>query len=1332
MFTPIKNFITYIQKNANFGSSNTTSASSSEENNKMEAKNKINSQNSSENIEIGGECLPTKQTNEVHHINGESNKDPTVLTLSSASTSLAKTSPAKSMETITVACDDPDDVVDEYEDDDDDDIESQIESSIMLKKPVKDGSNKNSEILEVKKSPDRSIVIGHDCGRRTMIVASPIDDELADFRHAPSEVIISSPLNNHRDDEGDIQTSANDKNTWKKQIIENSNGHNLSQQEVEMVMVVGGNEKANGHESILISDTSDNEKCNQSAEKIILLDSEFEDVEDRAETLSSVSADEREAEEDDSDETFLDLDNFPVPDSEVIVISENTQENSDMMRIESSDAANTSDDPLAIACDEQEAFAADKMTALKELNLLNTSANSQDEDTTTTADDEMIWLRNETVTTTAAKRNNEQQPSCSSKSPLNILSNGPNSVTPEKDERNGEGSDSGLGSETSALHTTNTSIVDTSHLNMNSSSVVATPVSSPHVQLSKTKDKDISNEVIKTLPTTTTPTKPLRSNLKRRLEMDHDNDVVDSIRNITSAASSTSTSTSSSSLSGNANKKPKRSINFDTVQVYYFPRQQGFSCVPSAGGCTLGMGARHVGFKTLTLAEHAAELRRAHRLQLQEINPRGSSSDDSEESEEDYLSEGSGSDLDGESNGFLQPVSPKQRRTILKAAGVRKIDASEKAECRDIRNSREVCGCSCREFCDPETCACAQSGIKCQVDRDMFPCGCTRDACGNTIGRVEFNPARVRTHFIHTLMRLEMENRQQQNPYTPAGAVISTATVNSSSYYQSHLQPQSNYSSGYASPAYNPGADMHQQNAAQQFYQHHHHQQQQQPTTSGSASLYGSAVGPTSMEISHTVTSSTAASYGMDNMDSSGMFSTAGTSVTPSYGELMPVTSYHPHHNMNYGNVQESQMSGYNSYHNNATPYINTNAQSTNINDNNTPIPTYSSCSIPSLPPYGTATTTECSSSSSTTYHDDGGVSSLTTLDTTTASSSYTKAVVAQTTPTTAPLMDNTNCGTANDVAAAGFVDLTTNDVTAAAGGTSFIDLTTPPASSSRLTQQINDLLENNRNNTTALVAVTQNKGIDYESGSTTNKNDDVVAVVPDLMNGGIGEEVTTTTTSSEPLLPTNNSELSISATPNIEDVNNTQVSANLQTALPPLKPPTIVAATSGTAVDNEEAGPEKLPAPPPSSPPPPVVTEKVEDKKMEDEEQKQESLPLDSMEEEAPKAVDAATENKPEPMIDLTKGSVVSPTNEKEIAADDVIEEMDTTETITATETLGNETRENKDTTERATAAAVEPQAELENENPAVETSTTPSSAADVASSPSTTAREVTVAVGN
>ena len=35
-------------------------------------------------------------------------------------------------------------------------------------------------------------------------------------------------------------------------------------------------------------------------------------------------------------------------------------------------------------------------------------------------------------------------------------------------------------------------------------------------------------------------------------------------------------------------KKKKKSVNFDKVTVFYFPRTQGFTCVPSEGGSTLG------------------------------------------------------------------------------------------------------------------------------------------------------------------------------------------------------------------------------------------------------------------------------------------------------------------------------------------------------------------------------------------------------------------------------------------------------------------------------------------------------------------------------------------------------------------------------------------------------------------------------------------------------------------------------------------------------------------------------------------------------------------------
>lgn len=94
---------------------------------------------------------------------------------------------------------------------------------------------------------------------------------------------------------------------------------------------------------------------------------------------------------------------------------------------------------------------------------------------------------------------------------------------------------------------------------------------------------------------------------------------------------------------------------------------------------------------------------------------RSRSSTEESESDEDNLSDNSESELDLEPAGFLQPVSQKQRRALLKAAGVRDIAPYEKDECRDIRASREICGCSCRNYCDPETCLCSRSGIKCQV-----------------------------------------------------------------------------------------------------------------------------------------------------------------------------------------------------------------------------------------------------------------------------------------------------------------------------------------------------------------------------------------------------------------------------------------------------------------------------------------------------------------------------------------------------------------------------------------------------------------------------------------
>ena len=121
---------------------------------------------------------------------------------------------------------------------------------------------------------------------------------------------------------------------------------------------------------------------------------------------------------------------------------------------------------------------------------------------------------------------------------------------------------------------------------------------------------------------------------------------------------------------------------------------------------------------------------------------------------------------DTETDGFfLQPVPIRQRRSLLKLSGVKKVDTSEREECKALRENREECGCDCKIVCDPDTCLCAINGIQCQVDRFSFPCGCSRKGCGNLAGRIEFNPGKVRRHYTHTMKRLQSEYEEElMNP----------------------------------------------------------------------------------------------------------------------------------------------------------------------------------------------------------------------------------------------------------------------------------------------------------------------------------------------------------------------------------------------------------------------------------------------------------------------------------------------------------------------------------------------------------------------------------------
>ncbi|KAM4537638.1 uncharacterized protein V3H82_023430 isoform 2-T2 [Fundulus diaphanus] len=233
-----------------------------------------------------------------------------------------------------------------------------------------------------------------------------------------------------------------------------------------------------------------------------------------------------------------------------------------------------------------------------------------------------------------------------------------------------------------------------------------------------------------------------------------------------------------SSLQRQSKRLRGRNVHFESVTVYYFTRRQGFTSVPTQGGSTLGMSPRHSGVKRFTLREFAMEQKRSHRNMLRDhlkeekfnaiklrLTKNGTVS--SMEADTLTLDDISEDDLDVDNTEvddyfFLQPLTTRRRRALLRASGVRRINVEEKHELRALRMSREECGCRCRGICDPETCACSLAGIKCQVDRMSFPCGCTKDGCSNNAGRLEFNPVRVRTHFLHTIMKLELEKSREE------------------------------------------------------------------------------------------------------------------------------------------------------------------------------------------------------------------------------------------------------------------------------------------------------------------------------------------------------------------------------------------------------------------------------------------------------------------------------------------------------------------------------------------------------------------------------------------
>lgn len=332
MFTPIKNLITYIQKNASggssiFGGSNT---SASQESNKMETEN-VKPQSDS-CIDITKDCdgvtakvsvkSPTKTSTRLAAASTPASKLGCATTATATLSPVTRTSPRKAntssttMSTTTATTSESTVI-------EDDDIEAQLDTSIMLKKPVKHTRTHSTEILEVKKSPQsmgRSIYISHDYNRNHA-VASPIEDELDDFRHDPTEVVVaSSPLRDQSEEEGgepdvylahDEETAlCNSETEDFEQTIDASEGRIMEDtfedcegDETEHTIDVD----VDGHEIVEVTEHD----VSVGGENVILVDSEIED--DSRDGLANIEHEYEmeEVHEDDVEDTYLELNTFP-------------------------------------------------------------------------------------------------------------------------------------------------------------------------------------------------------------------------------------------------------------------------------------------------------------------------------------------------------------------------------------------------------------------------------------------------------------------------------------------------------------------------------------------------------------------------------------------------------------------------------------------------------------------------------------------------------------------------------------------------------------------------------------------------------------------------------------------------------------------------------------------------------------------------------------------------------------------------------------------------------------------------------------------------------------
>uniref|UniRef100_A0A3Q2Y4B7 Cysteine and serine rich nuclear protein 1 n=1 Tax=Hippocampus comes TaxID=109280 RepID=A0A3Q2Y4B7_HIPCM len=221
-------------------------------------------------------------------------------------------------------------------------------------------------------------------------------------------------------------------------------------------------------------------------------------------------------------------------------------------------------------------------------------------------------------------------------------------------------------------------------------------------------------------------------------------------------------------------------VRFDQVAVFSFPRCQGFTSVPSHGGATLGMMRQHSSLHKYTVAEHASEQRRRrrqrHLLRLGEERFDASKQNVSS-------SNFAAIELLARTKRVHSQETPKCPLMTVTSTSVRRSWTIE-APCSHIHPGSGRASPRHMGGRDP---ACSLAGIKCQVDRFSFPCGCTKDGCGNTEGYVEFDSKRVQTHYIHTVMRLDLERRLRAETTSLADqSILSEELVESPDLSETH------------------------------------------------------------------------------------------------------------------------------------------------------------------------------------------------------------------------------------------------------------------------------------------------------------------------------------------------------------------------------------------------------------------------------------------------------------------------------------------------------------------------------------------------------------------